>query len=280
VRPAHRNRSRDDRGAILVEAAFVLPFLLLLFLGLADLANLSLQNSQASSTARDGARVAILHYNQADVPGSADAITVTDAVSKRLADKPRVTVSVKCYPTGSSASPESCSSADPGSDFVEVKVSWAAQPLSFVGATFTPSLITASSRMAIVGLPIQVAPSTTTSSTSTTSTTSTSLPATCAASRPAVTLPSPFRVTGNHLSSDVLVTVTMNGASDCLTATLQLKLTSGPGMLASPYSPTTQTTTTAIFTLGAKDGWNSGSTYNFTVYLNGQPAGSLALTPI
>ena len=49
---------RTERGAALVETAFVLPILMLFVLGMIDLAMWNFQRSQTSSSARDGARYA------------------------------------------------------------------------------------------------------------------------------------------------------------------------------------------------------------------------------
>jgi Flp pilus assembly protein TadG len=276
-------RRRGDRGAILVEAALVLPTLLLLVLGLADLANLSLQHSQASSTARDGARTAILHYECADstvgaCSTSTDQAAVTDAVTRRLAAKPGVAVTVRCL-DGGTLSAEPCIHAAVDTDLVEVTVSWPMRPLSFVGAGFTPSTISASSRMAIVGLPLTTPATTTTTGSTTTSTsstttttvpgtTTTTAPGTCGVvGAPALTTPNPLKARSGSIKGPVTVTVTTNASTSCATASWQLLVSGGPTALNGPYLPTAHTATDAVFTLGEDDNWGTG-TYTFSLFLN------------
>ena len=74
-------RLRGDDGAVLVEAALVLPIILFVMLGMTEYSVAELQANQASSAARDGARVGILDYKQADVPGSASNNAIVAAVN-------------------------------------------------------------------------------------------------------------------------------------------------------------------------------------------------------
>lgn len=266
-----RRHLRSDRGAILVESALVLPVLLLLFLALADLGNLSLQRSQASSAARDGARTAILHYECADsvvgaCSSSTDSSLITTAVTRRLASLPGVVVSTRCLAGGSLAA-ETCLSASVDTDLVEVTVSWPGRALSFIGSSFVPSRVSAVSRMAIVGLPLSLP-----------STTSTTAPPGCASvGAPSLTLPSSLKGNSGGLSGPITVTVASNGSSLCASATWRLVRTGGPTFLASPYLPSTLTSTQAVFTLGANDGWSAGG-YAFIVTLNGSMVGTISLT--
>jgi Flp pilus assembly protein TadG len=64
-----RNRTmRDERGAQLIEAALVLPLLLLVVLGILDFGMLFWQFEGVTNAAREGARVAILPgYSTTDV---------------------------------------------------------------------------------------------------------------------------------------------------------------------------------------------------------------------
>src|SRR5436305_1032881 len=86
-------RRNDQRGVTIVEAAFVVPLLFLFILGVLDIGMWEFQNSQASSAARDGARVGILKYLNADTSGQANNTTVVNAVKARLGGRtPTVTV--------------------------------------------------------------------------------------------------------------------------------------------------------------------------------------------
>ena len=64
-----RNRKlRDERGAQLIEAALVLPLLLLVVLGILDFGMLFWQFEGVTNAAREGARIAILPgYSATDV---------------------------------------------------------------------------------------------------------------------------------------------------------------------------------------------------------------------
>jgi hypothetical protein len=55
----HRD-DRDDRGVVAIEFVFILPFLLMLFMGILVLGNYLSVKGQASNLARDGARKAAL----------------------------------------------------------------------------------------------------------------------------------------------------------------------------------------------------------------------------
>ena len=88
-------RCAGDRGAMLVEAAFVFPIFLTLLFGIIDIGNAEFQTSQATAAARDGARVGILHFDQADVNGSSDKTIIVNQVNARLAGQ-SATVTVSC----------------------------------------------------------------------------------------------------------------------------------------------------------------------------------------
>jgi Flp pilus assembly protein TadG len=63
-----RKSLRDERGAQLIEAALVLPLLLLVLLGILDFGLLFQRYEAVTNAAREGARVAILPgYTDADV---------------------------------------------------------------------------------------------------------------------------------------------------------------------------------------------------------------------
>jgi Flp pilus assembly protein TadG len=145
---------RDERGDTLVEAAFVVPLLFLFILGVLDLGLWEFQNSQASSAARDGARVGILQYLNADTAGQANNTAVVSAVNARLGGRaPSVTVT--CIGPSSTTAKACDNAINVDSDRIKVDVSWARPPLSFVsklGGTNSQT-VHASATMQIGGLP-------------------------------------------------------------------------------------------------------------------------------
>jgi Flp pilus assembly protein TadG len=138
----------------LVEAALVLPILLTVVLGFFDFGSWELQSTQASSAARDGARVAILRYKQADVAGSADNKAIVDAVKRRLAGQTYSSLTVTCVgPTTTTPITGGCAAAQVDRDRVLVNISWSRKPWTFVGGWFGTQTIKGSSTMVINGLP-------------------------------------------------------------------------------------------------------------------------------
>ena len=135
---------RSQRGAALVEAALVLPLLVLFFLGMIDVGLWVFQGTQASAAARDGARVGILTYRQADVPTSLDAAAIRDAIVRRVGSEPfgqPVTVVVQCVGSAQ-ATPivGGCSAVNVlNRDRIDITVSWPRRPLSFVTLPFGTS---------------------------------------------------------------------------------------------------------------------------------------------
>jgi Flp pilus assembly protein TadG len=63
-----RSPARDERGQALVEFAFVLPILLLLMLGLLDVARAVWQENTLAYAAREGTRYAIVHGSSSESP--------------------------------------------------------------------------------------------------------------------------------------------------------------------------------------------------------------------
>jgi Flp pilus assembly protein TadG len=56
----HRTPHRDDRGVVAIEFVFILPFLLMLVVGIVALGNVLSLKAQANELARAGARAAAL----------------------------------------------------------------------------------------------------------------------------------------------------------------------------------------------------------------------------
>lgn len=139
-----------EDGVTLVEAALVMPLLFLMVFGLIDLGLWVFESTQAAAAARDGARVAILDYRAADVPGSADRASVQAAASRHI-DVSAPIVAVRCL--GGDDTSLACDQAVPGEDRIEVTVSWERETLTFVGALLGQSArqVSATSAMSITG---------------------------------------------------------------------------------------------------------------------------------
>jgi hypothetical protein len=133
-----------------VEAAFVLPIMLILMLAMMHIGLVILGNSTGSNAARDGARVGIVNYMFADVEGDADHQAIVDAVERRLArnvDDGSIDVDVRCL-SGLDNSVKTCAVAIPDTDLLEVTVTWQDIGITpFVGN----STHSESARLVIVG---------------------------------------------------------------------------------------------------------------------------------
>lgn len=153
---------RRDRGATVLEVAIVAPTLFLLLIALFEMGMVVVGNSEASNAVREGARVGIIRFEDADLVGSANRQAIEDAVDALLpgtVDVDSVQISVRCARPGpSSFSTVSC---DPdqvalGTDVIEVTVRWE-HVLATPFVSSTPHVQTA--RMALVGEP-DVSPTT------------------------------------------------------------------------------------------------------------------------
>jgi len=144
--------TRSERGSAVVEAAVVLPLLMLFVLGLVDLGLWDYQNSQASSAARDGARVAIISVTGTDVSGTAANTTVHDAIAARLGGQ-AFTFTVQCMSSTTTIS-KTCavSPTTVDRDRVQVSVSWNRPAMTFVSMMVAASAtVSGSSTMTISG---------------------------------------------------------------------------------------------------------------------------------
>ena len=152
-------RRRSEQGVVLVEAAFAFPLLILFFLGLVDTGLWVFQRTQASGAARDGARMGILAYRQADVPTSADAAAIRDAIVRRVGSQPfgaALSVQVTCVgPADTVPLTGGCSNATVlDRDRIQVTVSWLRRPMSFVTLAFgTSQTVTGQAVMVIQDRP-------------------------------------------------------------------------------------------------------------------------------
>ena len=172
-------RRRDTRGAVLVEMALVLPVLFLFLFGLVDVGLLVFERTEVAGAARDGARTAIVHYDQADVAGSANNARVVAAAQARLTVDSSA-VAVRCLSTAGTTT--ACSAAAGLVERVEVTVSWDRSSLTFVGAFIGQSQrVSSAAAMVVAGRPrtapvLPITTSTTSSTTIPASTTTTTVP--------------------------------------------------------------------------------------------------------
>lgn len=260
-----RAKLRQDAGVLVVEAAFAFPIFLLLLFGIVDLGFAEFQTSQATSAARDGARVAILSYTNADNTSSADYDRIRTQVMGRLVGQSVQSITVTCLDGLTGSTTQSCSTATPDQDRVRVTVTWSYNPLTPVMAAVGVRTISGTATMAILGLPTGLPTTTTTTTTSTTTTTATTLPGatttssttTSSSTTTTSTPPGACTVVGlsvnpalplklqnrnsTDLKDDTTFTVTTNGAATCTGLKIQL--------------PTMTTATTTPLTFGGGTTW-------------------------
>jgi len=137
---------------VLVEAALVLPVLLMFVFGLIDFGYWNYQRSMTSSAARDGARVAILSVTGVDISGSATNTSVRTAIAGRLGNQ-TFTFTVRCM-TASTTTTKTCTSSPQtvDRDRVEVQLTWNRPAMTFVSRMIGASkTMSATSRMTITG---------------------------------------------------------------------------------------------------------------------------------
>lgn len=171
TRAPRPGRVRGQRGSTMVEFAIVSVVAFALIFGMANIGLTVFGNSVGSSAARDGARVGIINYVDADTPGSPNNLAIIDAVKKRLVGAVDYqSTTVVCRPADDLTATEPChpTSVDfDRSDLIEVTVTWKSKTLAPV------TTHSATARMVIGGAPDLSATSTTTTSTSSSSTTTT-----------------------------------------------------------------------------------------------------------
>ena len=202
---------------MLVEMAMVVPVLFLFVFGLVDVGLQAFERTQATAAARDGARAALVDYDQADVPASANNTRVTAAAVSRI-DAKAPAVAVRCLSAAGTAI--GCSTAAATVDRVELTVSWDRSSVTFVGGIIGQSRrISATAAMVVAGKP-SAAPviPITTSTSSITSTSTTVGPTTttvlgCTVAAATVTPPvNTMQGSSGRLSLDFNVSVATAGA--------------------------------------------------------------------
>lgn len=223
-------RATHDRGAGVVEAAFVIPLFMFLILGMIDLGFGAFQSSQATSAARDGARYGILH--------KLDEAGVEAEVRARLIKVAGLATDVECLDGLSGTTVIPCAQAARGEDRIRVAVEWpydAPTPLgeafggdrirgvaTMVIASESSTITTVSTTTTSTSTTTTTAPGGTTTTTvpgstsTTTSTTSTTVPGQCVVTGMTFD-PAPLQVAknGKHLTKPTTFTVTTNGAATC-----------------------------------------------------------------
>lgn len=160
MRRLRARRAAGDRGATLVEFALITPLLFLMLGSMLDLGLAVLGRSVASNAAREGARVGIIQFENANVVGSPSHNAIKAAVDTKLVGlvSPNTSsgpyVEVRCLdgitklplvPAGTCAR----SAVTVDRDLIEVTVRW--RSISPAGGMFTPDTYTDRARMVIIG---------------------------------------------------------------------------------------------------------------------------------
>lgn len=159
-----RRRTRSQSGVTIVEAAFAIPLLFMFIISMLDLGDWAYQVGQATGAARDGARVGLLHYQDADnsmsnVSPTGDLYLINSAITRRLAGQTYSLVGTTAHPgTATCVQPASltelsngCHPAIPGCDRIMVKVQWQRTPWSPVGRLFGTATVKGEAEMTIGG---------------------------------------------------------------------------------------------------------------------------------
>lgn len=142
-----------------MEAAFALPIFFLMVLGLIDFGIVGLNDNQAGNAARDGARVGIIDYRQADVVGTAAYEAIASAIEANLPGRNipgDTSLQVSCIQPNGDPVSGGCASARVDIDRIRVEVSWTQPFLSPVASAlgFDSVVVDGDSSMVIVGRPV------------------------------------------------------------------------------------------------------------------------------
>lgn len=166
-------RRRGSDGVTIVEAAFALPILLTFIFGLIDIGMWTFNANQATNAARDGARLGIIDFEDADDESSDMHEAIVAAVGSRLEEAKVESVDVSCVSDTGATKP--CSSATVDVDSIKVEVEWAWDLITPVAAIlgYDRGEATGSASMRLVGRPLASTAGSTTTTSSTSSTTST-----------------------------------------------------------------------------------------------------------
>lgn len=241
-------RARGSAGVTVVEAAFALPILLTFIFGLIDIGMWTFNANQATNAARDGARVGIIDFEQADDSGSAMHAAIVDAVGSRLEDAKVESVSISCVTSAGTpvtdvdGDGDRCEHAEVDVDSIKVDVEWAWDLVTPVAAIlgYDRGEATGSATMRLVGRPLASTSGSTTTTTTTTTpdsttTTTTTAPATsCAVTLLKIEQPSEGVVRKKHgndytgqLKKALPVSFNTNGDAGCTDLRVQVESPSG-----------------------------------------------------
>jgi Flp pilus assembly protein TadG len=150
---AWQQRRSDESGATMVEFALVSIVAFMLMFGMAQLGLVVLGNSTGSNAARDGARVGLINYIDADDTSSANYSLIVDAVQKRLSNNVKnIAVTVRCL-RGDNQAAVACDTDNVDltrGDLIEVKATWDHKISGLFVSTVSGS---STARMVIGGAP-------------------------------------------------------------------------------------------------------------------------------
>ena len=263
-------RRPSDRGATIVEAAFVLPLMLAFIFGLVDLGMWTFNSNQATNAARDGARVGILYFEEADDgSGAPDFDRIEDAVRSHLTDEDLADfeISVRCeQPSGLAID---CSVATVDVDRIQVDVEWT-WPLVTPVATaigFDEGISRGSATMTLVGLPVGGS-----STPPPAEDPDPEPPATCSISLLTVN-PATVVAKSNQLTSPLDIDFTTNGSAGCTDLAIRLTGTkNNPTTITQPCGCQTDdqhgTPNYGWVYSGSDNIWQSGR-YGYVDIMNG-----------
>ena len=98
----HRTHGEPEaeRGAVLVEFALALPFLLLFLFGVVEFGSAYSQNLDVRHGAREGGRLASVNYDPFDEAPAAQANTIIATTCQRMDDTAAVTVDISYKVSG------------------------------------------------------------------------------------------------------------------------------------------------------------------------------------
>lgn len=258
-----RARRSEERGAVLVEFAFVGPLLFLMIIGLLDFSLIIVGNTVGTNASREGARTGVISYVNADVEGSANHTLIVDSIKKRLAGMVRgdIAVKVRCvdgddYDLDDATIPCTRASVVPGRDLLEVSFEWS----HLAASPFVSNAVNRESAMFVIqGTGTYSAPGATTttligttSSTASTTTSSTSTTTTLADGSTTTTAP------GDTTTTSTTSTTTTAPPGPCRIVSYNLSKTPTmriytSGVRAGDVRPN-QAIRVTVFTAGCNEG--------------------------
>jgi Flp pilus assembly protein TadG len=120
---------RGDRGVVIVEVAIVIPLIFGLLFALADFSIAEVGNASGANAAREGARVGIINFSNADQTTSANYALIRTAVNAKLLGmvEAHPTITVTCMQAnGITPTTYGCNPANVqvGTDLLKVTVRW------------------------------------------------------------------------------------------------------------------------------------------------------------